>query len=160
MRPQLLVSETLVLRPIRQSWTVLLRTTAIASVALGMGLLLATSPSVHIVGDLARWSLWIWVGSTLLFALRRWFVWQRNGLIVTDQRLILQKTAGGKSRMILLDKITDVETRQTSLDRFLDEGALRIGLQGGGTMIVNHVARPRLLSDQIFVLAEALRNQT
>ena len=91
--------------------------------------------------------------------MRRWFIWQRNFVVITDQRAILRRAAGGKSKSIPIDTVADVEAQQTTLDRLLDEGALRIGLTSGKAVLLNHVLHPVVLGDQILLLATALRNE-
>ena len=62
------------------------------------------------------------------------------------------------SKVIPLDRVQDVSTRQDFLGIFLDYGSLEIDTAGAiPNELFQYAAHPEMLRDQVFVLSEQLR---
>ena len=86
-----------------------------------------------------------------------WLQWSSASLTVTDQRVILEEGIFQRnSKVMPLDRVQDVSTRQTLLGRMLDYGLVEIDV-AGSSEIFPYVRSPELLRDQVFVLSEQLR---
>jgi len=94
-----------------------------------------------------------------LWAIVVWWQWASASFTITDQRVLL--TAGVISRstkVIALDRVQDVTTRQTILGRAFNYGTVEIDAAGaGGAEILDHVPSPSDFRDEVFVQAERRR---
>lgn len=94
-----------------------------------------------------------------LWAIVVWIQWASVSFTLTDQRVIL--TAGVFSRatkVIALDRVQDVSTRQTLLGRMLNYGRVEIDAAGAsGAEYLDHVPGPGEFRDEVFVQAERRR---
>lgn len=158
--PKLLAGESLVLPPIRKHWIVVVKGMFWPSVAaLVLFVVVDVILSGFISGD-AR------VVVTLLALLLLgaaaywvWLNWEAAMLTVTEHRVILE---GGilirTSKVIPLDRVQDVSTRQNLLGRILDYGSVEIDTAGAiPNELFTYVSHPEMLRDQVFVLSEDLR---
>ncbi len=158
MADHLLDGEHLVLRAHRH-WVLLAR-----SLWLPVALL-----TIAFVGDEAlagRVSLDIRVTFTLvalalagLVAIVTWLQWAATSLTVTDQRVLLVSGVFSRvSKVIALDRVQDVSTRQGLTGRMLGYGTVEIDAAGtGGAETLDHVPRPAAVRDEIYVQSERLR---
>ena len=94
-----------------------------------------------------------------LWAIVVWIQWASVSFTLTDQRVVL--AAGVFSRatkVIALDRVQDVSTRQTLLGRVLDYGRVEIDAAGAsGAEMLDHVPAPGRFRDEVFVEAEKRR---
>lgn len=94
-----------------------------------------------------------------LWAIAVWIQWASISFTLTDQRVIL--AAGVFSRatkVIALDRVQDVSTRQTLLGRMLNYGRVEIDAAGAaGAELLDHVPAPGDFRDEVFVQAERRR---
>jgi len=88
-----------------------------------------------------------------------WLNWQAATLTVTDQRVILELGIVIRTtKVIPLDRVQDVSTRQTPFGQFLDYGSVEIDTAGSiANELFTYAAHPEMLRDQVFVLSEQLR---
>ncbi len=160
MPTKLLAGESLVLRPIRKHWIVLVKWTFWPAVlAIVLFVLIDILLAGVISGD-ARVLVTV-LGLALLAALGYWvwLNWQSAMLTVTDQRVILEEGVLVRtSKVIPLDRVQDVSTRQNLLGRFLNYGSVEIDTAGAiPNELFTYVAQPEMLRDQVFVLSEGRR---
>lgn len=160
MPKQLLAGESMVLPPIRKHWIVLVKWMFWPSVvAVVLFAIVDVALSGLVSGD-AR-VLFTLLALTLLGAATywAWVNWRVDMLTVTDQRVILE---GGilmrTSKVIPLDRVQDVSTRQNVLGRILDYGSVEIDTAGAiPNELFSYARHPEMLRDQVFVLSEQLR---
>jgi uncharacterized membrane protein YdbT with pleckstrin-like domain len=88
-----------------------------------------------------------------------WFNWKTASLTVTDQRVILEEGVLLRtSKVIPLDRVQDVSTKQTLFGQLLDYGSIEIDTAGAiPNELFSYAAHPELLRDQVFMLSEQLR---
>ena len=151
----------MVLQPLRKHWIVLVNGLWVPSV-IGLVLLFIVfaipSPNqvvadIRLLGSLiilVVWGAW---------AIVVYLQWSSASLTVTDQRVILEVGVFRRdSKVIALDRVQDVSTRQSLLGRVLRYGLVEIdaaGVQGAETF--DYCRSPELLRDQVFMLSEQLR---
>ena len=112
------------------------------------------SQDVRLVANLAVLAL---VGLWLIVA---WIRWSSAAILLTDRRVILETGfLARSSKVIGLDRVQDVTTRQGLLARLLGYGRIEIDAAGpGGAEVFEHVAQPRRFRDQVFVQTERFRH--
>src|SRR5690348_4092158 len=160
MPTKLLAGESLVLRPIRKHWIVLVKWTFWPAVlAIVLFLLIDVLLAGVISGD-ARVGVTL-LGLAILSGLGYWvwLNWQSAQLTVTDQRVILEEGVVVRtSKVIPLDRVQDVSTRQNLLGRLMNYGSVEIDTAGAiPNELFTYLAQPEMLRDQVFVLSEGLR---
>ena len=91
-----------------------------------------------------------------------WIQWTANSFTLTDQRVILDAGFFNRSsKVIALDRVQDVSTRQGIPARLLGYGTVEIDSAGpSGAEVLDHVPGPHHFRDQVFVQAERLRHAT
>jgi membrane protein YdbS with pleckstrin-like domain len=158
--PNLLAGESMVLPPIKKHWIVLVKGTFWPA-AIGI-LILVVLDGVLLdvpIGD-ARVLLTL-VVLVVLAAVGTyvWANWQAAMLTVTDQRVILEEGIVIRTtKVIPLDRVQDVSTRQGPFGRFFDYGSVEIDTAGAiANELFTYAAHPEMLRDQVFVLSEQLR---
>ena len=94
------------------------------------------------------------------WAIVAWVQWTANSFTLTDQRVILDSGFFSRSsKVIALDRVQDVSTRQSLPARLLGYGRVEIDSAGpGGAEVLDHVPGPNHFRDQVFVQAERLRH--
>jgi uncharacterized membrane protein YdbT with pleckstrin-like domain len=161
MPKNLLAGESMVLQPLRKHWIVVVNGLWLPSV-IGLVLLFIVfaipSPNqvvadIRLLGSLiilVVWGAW---------AIVVYLQWSSASLTVTDQRVILEEGVFRRdSKVIALDRVQDVSTKQSLLGRVLRYGLVEIdaaGVQGAETF--DYCRSPELLRDQVFMLSEQLR---
>jgi len=160
MPTKLLAGESLVLQPIRKHWIVLVKWTFWPSVlAITLFVVLDVFLAGFVSGD-ARVLVTL-LGLAIMAAAGYWvwLNWQAAMLTVTDQRVILEEGVVVRtSKVIPLDRVQDVSTRQNLFGRILDYGSVEIDTAGAiPNELFTYVAQPEMLRDQVFVLSEGLR---
>jgi uncharacterized membrane protein YdbT with pleckstrin-like domain len=97
-----------------------------------------------------------------LWAIVTWVRWNATAFTITDQRVILdQGVLGRSSKIIPIDRVQDVSTRQTLLGRILGYGQVEIDAAGArGAEVLEYLPAPNRFRDQVFVESENFRKQT
>jgi len=158
--PNLLAGESMVLPPIKKHWIVLVKGTiwptvfgALILIVLD-GLLLSFD-----IGDARVILTLVVLAVVAAVAYFTWLNWQAATLTVTDQRVILELGIVIRTtKVIPLDRVQDVSTRQTPLGQFLDYGSVEIDTAGAiANELFTYAVHPEMLRDQVFVLSEQLR---
>lgn len=95
-----------------------------------------------------------------LWAIAAWLRWASVSLTLTDQRVILEAgVLGRSSKVIALDRIQDVSTRQSLWGRLVGYGTIEIDSSGpGGAQVFSHLPDPERVRDRVFAQA-GLRRQ-
>jgi uncharacterized membrane protein YdbT with pleckstrin-like domain len=156
--PKMLAGESLVLPPLHRHWIWLARDLALPTIGAllalvavdGLGALLLT-PDLRVLFTLAVLGAFgLWGGVV-------WLQWNAALLTVTDQRVIVEEGIFQRSsKVIPLDRVQDVSTKQTLVGRMLDYGLVEIDAAGSSETFP-YVRSPEMLRDQVFVLSEQLR---
>jgi uncharacterized membrane protein YdbT with pleckstrin-like domain len=161
MPKNLLAGESMVLQPLRKHWIVVVNGLWLPSV-IGLVLLFIVfaipSPN-QVVADIRLLGSLIIVVVWGAWAIVVYLQWSSASLTVTDQRVILEEGVFRRdSKVIALDRVQDVSTKQSLLGRVLRYGLVEIdaaGVQGAETF--DYCRSPELLRDQVFMLSEQLR---
>ena len=155
----LLPGETVVLRRHRHwvvpakslFWPVLLLALVVAGDLLLKNALVARD--VKTVATLAAVAiLGIWLIVT-------WLRWNATSFTITDQRVILDTgVLSRSSKIIPIDRVQDVSTRQPVAGRIFGYGSVEIDAAGSqGAERLDHVPAPNGFRDQVFLQSERLR---
>lgn len=96
----------------------------------------------------------VWLGARLIS-------WQTTHFVVTNERLVFRSGILAKhSRDIPLDKINDLESRQTFFERLLGAGDLRIESAGErGLQTFSDIPHPNAVQQEIYRQMEANQAQ-
>ena len=88
-----------------------------------------------------------------------WLRWTATSFTITDQRVILDTgVLGRSSKVIPIDRVQDVSTRQPILGRILGFGTVEIDAAGSqGAERLDHLPAPNAFRDQVFMQSERLR---
>ena len=161
MPKNLLAGESMVLQPLRKHWIVVVNGLWLPSV-IGLVLLFivfAIPSSNQAVADIRLLGTLIILVVWGAWAIVVYLQWSSASLTVTDQRVILEEGVFRRdSKVIALDRVQDVSTKQSLLGRVLRYGLVEIdaaGVQGAETF--DYCRSPELLRDQVFMLSEQLR---
>jgi uncharacterized membrane protein YdbT with pleckstrin-like domain len=97
--------------------------------------------------------------ATGLWAIVVWVRWISTRFTLTDQRVILEVGLVARgSRVIALDRVQNVSTRQGVAGRLLGYGHVEIDAAGSsGKEILEYLPHPGGFRDQVFAQAERLR---
>ena len=97
-----------------------------------------------------------------LWAIVVWWQWASASFTITDQRvLLLSGVINRTSKVIALDRVQDVSTRQSLLGRVFDYGTVEIDAAGAsGAEALDHVPGPGDFRDEVFQQAERRRGST
>jgi uncharacterized membrane protein YdbT with pleckstrin-like domain len=158
--PNLLAGESMVLPPIRKHWIVLVKGTFWPGL-IGLVVLILLD---GLLLDVPLGDSRVLLNLLVLVVLAAvgyivWLNWQAATLTVTDQRVILELGIVIRTtKVIPLDRVQDVSTRQTPFGQFLDYGSVEIDTAGSiANELFTYAAHPEMLRDQVFVLSEQLR---
>jgi uncharacterized membrane protein YdbT with pleckstrin-like domain len=158
--PNLLAGESMVLPPIKKHWIVLVKGTFWPAL-IGLVVLVVLD---GLLLDVPLGDSRVLLNLVVLVVLAAvgyvaWLNWQAATLTVTDQRVILELGIVIRTtKVIPLDRVQDVSTRQTPLGQFLDYGSVEIDTAGAiANELFTYTAHPEMLRDQVFVLSEQLR---
>jgi membrane protein YdbS with pleckstrin-like domain len=115
-------------------------------------------------GDVQTVGLWITVAVALAWAVwlgARLVSWQTTHFVVTNERLVFRSGILAKhSRDIPLDKINDLESRQTFFERMLGAGDLLIESAGErGLQTFSDIPHPDAVQQEIYRQMEANQAQ-
>lgn len=94
-----------------------------------------------------------------LWAIVVWVQWAAASFTITDQRVLLVSGVISRAtKVIALDRVQDVSTRQGILGRVLNYGTVEIDAAGAaGAERLDHVPAPNEFRDEVFVQAERRR---
>jgi uncharacterized membrane protein YdbT with pleckstrin-like domain len=152
----LLPGENLVVT-VHRHWIVLAQSLLLPVLAVvvvvAATLVLPLSPDVRVLVlliGLAAAGLWTIVG---------WVRWASTSLTVTDHRVVMETgILSRESKVIPLDRVQDVSTRQSLAGRLFGYGTVEIDAAGPtGSELLDHVPNPHELRDQVFAVSETLR---
>ncbi|TME15537.1 MAG: PH domain-containing protein [Chloroflexi bacterium] len=159
MTKDLMPGETLVLKS-HQHWAVLLAPLLIPLVLVVAAVLVdyfatGLNRDYKIIGTLlvvAILGLWLIV---------LWVRWRSRSFMVTDRRVILEEGVFSRSsKVIALDRVQDIATRQSLLGRLFGFGHIEIDSAGAaGAEVLEALPKPQRFRDEVFVRAEKLRTQ-
>jgi len=116
-------------------------------------------------GDVQTIGLWVTVAVALAWAVwlgSRLISWQTTHFLVTSERLVFRSGILAKhSRDIPLDKINDLESRQTFFERMLGAGDLLIESAGErGQEVFSDIPHPDAVQQEIYRQMEANQDKT
>jgi uncharacterized membrane protein YdbT with pleckstrin-like domain len=94
-----------------------------------------------------------------LWAIVTWLRWNATSVTITDQRVMLDRgVLSRSSKVVPIDRVQDVSTRQSILGRILGYGTVEIDAAGSqGAELLDHVPDPNHFRDEVFVQSERLR---
>lgn len=94
-----------------------------------------------------------------LWAIITWLRWNATSVTITDQRVMLDRgVLSRSSKIVPIDRVQDVSTRQSILGRILGYGTVEIDAAGSqGAELLDHVPDPNHFRDEVFVQSERLR---
>lgn len=158
MPPPLLEGEDLVLR-LHRHWILLARSLALPLILVVLVCLAVYAAGEHVPGDVKLLLLLVALATLGLWSIVAWLRWTAVSLTLTDQRVILESgVVGRSSKVIALDRVQDVATRQSLGGRLLGYGTVQIDAMGAsGTELVTYVPTPGRLRDEVFVQSGASR---
>jgi uncharacterized membrane protein YdbT with pleckstrin-like domain len=156
--PKMLAGESLVLPPLHRHWIMLAKDLVVPAVGVTVLLAAVDWLAVSFVpADFRVLFTLVVLAGVGLWGIVVWLNWNAASLTVTDQRVILEEGIFQRSsKVIPLDRVQDVSTKQSLLGRVLDYGLVEIDAAGSGE-IFPYVRSPEMLRDQVFVLSEQLR---
>jgi uncharacterized membrane protein YdbT with pleckstrin-like domain len=158
MSQNLLEGENLV-SELHRHWIVLARGLALP-VALVMLALLADLVIGSAMPRDVRLLLPLAVASVAgLWLIVVWVRWNATSVTMTDQRIILASGVFGRqTKVIPLDRVQDVTTRQNLAGRMIGYGTVEIDAAGAsGAEVIDHMPGPTRLRDEVFVQTGRLR---
>lgn len=93
------------------------------------------------------------------WAIVTWLRWTTTTFTITDQRVILDEgVLSHSSKVIPIDRVQDVSTRQSVLGRILGYGRVEIDAAGWqGAEVLSYLPSPGSFRDQVFVESERMR---
>jgi uncharacterized membrane protein YdbT with pleckstrin-like domain len=159
MARELLPGESLVVR-VQRHWIVLARSLVVPVLLLVVALVIEVAVSLPAEARLLLLLAALAVaGAWMIVA---WIRWSSTSLTVTDHRVVLETGVFSRAtKVIPLDRVQDVSTRQSLLGRIFGYGTVEIDAAGAaGTEVLDHVPQPHLLRDQVFAVSESLRRTT
>ncbi len=153
-----MAGESLV-RSAHRHWVVLVKDLLFPAALLVLAIVLDTAVGglsrdaklVLSLGALAVAGLWLIVV---------WWQWASASFTITDQRVLLRSGVINRTtKVIALDRVQDVSTRQTILGRLMDYGTVDIDAAGAsGAEVLDHVPTPGDFRDEVFAEAERRRS--
>jgi uncharacterized membrane protein YdbT with pleckstrin-like domain len=155
---ELLVGENLV-RRYRRHWVLLFRRLVVAIILLGLVITLVVMTRNVASSDVRLVLLLAGFGLLGVWAIVAWVRWTADALTLTDQRVILETGIFNRvTKVIALDRVTDVGTRQSLLGSMLGYGTVEIHTASlGGAELFSSVPYPDQVRDEVFVQAGHLR---
>jgi uncharacterized membrane protein YdbT with pleckstrin-like domain len=130
----------------------------------GIPVLLLLFGAIKQNGDIQTVGLWVTAAIALAWAVwlgARLVSWQTTHFVVTNERLVFRSGILAKhSRDIPLDKINDLESRQTFFERMLGAGDLLIESAGErGLQTFSDIPHPDAVQQEIYRQMEANQAQ-
>jgi len=155
---ELLAGENLVKRYHRH-WVLLFRHLLVAIVLLAVEIAVVVAIRNALSNDVRLILLLGGFGLLGIWAIVAWVRWTADALTLTDQRVILETGIFNRmTKVIALDRVTDVGTRQSLLGSMLGYGTVEIHTASmGGAELFSSVPYPDQVRDEVFVQAGHLR---
>jgi uncharacterized membrane protein YdbT with pleckstrin-like domain len=155
---ELLQGERLVTRYHRH-WVLLFRHLFMAIVLLAVVLTFVSLTRTVLSSDVRLVVLLAALGIVGIWAIVAWVRWTADALTLTDQRVILETGIFNRmTKVIALDRVTDVGTRQSLLGSLVGYGTVEIHTASmGGAELFSFVPYPDQVRDEVFVQAGHLR---
>ncbi|MBJ7601074.1 PH domain-containing protein [Candidatus Nephthysia bennettiae] len=152
----LLPGENLVVT-VHRHWILLARSLLLP--ALLVAAVLAFTAAVSLPGEVRLLVTLAGLAVAGLWMIVEWVRWSSTSLTVTDHRVVLESgILSRESKVIPLDRIQDVSTRQSLAGRLFGYGTVEIDAAGPtGSEPLDHVPDPDQLRDQVFAVSETLR---
>ncbi len=152
----LLPGENLVVT-VHRHWIVLLQQLLLP--ALLVLAVLAVTLVVSLPGEVRLLVTLAGLAAAGLWMIAGWVRWSSVSLTVTDHRVLLETgILSRESKVIPLDRVQDVATRQSLAGRLFGYGTVEIDAAGPtGSELLDHVPKPHQLRDQVFAVSETLR---
>ena len=152
----LLPGENLVVT-VHRHWILLARSLLLP--ALLVVAVLAFTAAVSLPGEVRLLVTLAGLAVAGLWMIVEWVRWSSTSLTVTDHRVVLESgILSRESKVIPLDRIQDVSTRQSLAGRLFGYGTVEIDAAGPtGSELLDHVPDPDQLRDQVFAVSETLR---
>jgi uncharacterized membrane protein YdbT with pleckstrin-like domain len=152
----LLPGENLVVT-VHRHWILLARSLLLP--ALLVAAVLAFTVAVSLPGEVRLLVTLAGLAVAGLWMIVEWVRWSSTSLTVTDHRVVLESgILSRESKVIPLDRIQDVSTRQSLAGRLFGYGTVEIDAAGPtGSELLDHVPDPDQLRDQVFAVSETLR---
>jgi uncharacterized membrane protein YdbT with pleckstrin-like domain len=96
---------------------------------------------------------------TILWFIVVWIRWQSTTYTLTDQRIKIERGIFSRQeKLIAVDRVQDVSTRQSILGRVLGYGNVQIESAGEvGSEVFSSLPEPEKFRDQVFIQSEARR---
>jgi membrane protein YdbS with pleckstrin-like domain len=154
----LLAGESLVMK-LHRHWFLLFRYLLLPILLVIIVAVIDLLVGTHASSD-ARLALFlIALGIWGLWAIVAWVRWSAAALTITDQRVILEEGIFVRTtKVVALDRVTDVGTRRTPIGLLFDFGTLEIHTAAmGGIERFDHTPGPDAVRDKVFVLAGLTR---
>jgi len=151
---ELLVGETLV-KKYHRHWVLLFRHLVLAIILLVFVLVFLALTRSSVSSDLRLIVLLMALGVVGIWAIVAWVRWTADALTLTDQRVILETGIVNRvTKVIALDRVTDVGTRQSILGSLFGYGTVDIHTASlGGAEYFSSVPFPDQVRDEVFVQA-------
>lgn len=148
-----LVGEHVVLPLIHKHWIVLAKGLLLPAVAGGVLLILLVAhggglaPSAVLLSGIGVVAGWVWLG------------WAVATVRVTTERVIIKEGVLVRTtKVIPLNRVQDVSTRQNLFGQVLGYGSLEIDTAGRiENEVVTHLPTPERLREEVFVLLDRFR---
>ena len=145
--------ERVVVPSTRKHWIVLAKGLAVP-VVVGAAVLVFAAPlsSIRVLAAVVLLAAGLRAGWVVL-------VWAVATVTVTEERVIIKEgVLVRKTKVIPLDRIQDVSTRQNLFGQLLDYGSLEIDTAGRiENEVVTHLPAPQWLREQVFGLLDPMR---
>ncbi|MDQ6772961.1 MAG: PH domain-containing protein [Candidatus Dormibacteraeota bacterium] len=160
MPDTLLQDEDLKVR-VHQHWVLLLHDLTVPLLIVLAILVLDGATVDRLAGELRLALLLAALGLLGLWTIVVYARWAATALTVTDRRVLFESGVFSRvTKVVALDRVQDVTTRQPLMGRMLGYGTLEISSAGlGGAEVATHVPFPQAVRDEIFVQAGRQRRQ-
>jgi uncharacterized membrane protein YdbT with pleckstrin-like domain len=157
--PKLLPGETVVMRR-HPHWIVPVRSLLLpVAVLLLVVILDAVLAATMVANDVKTVVTLAAIALLGGWAIATWLRWSTTSFTITDQRVILDVgILSHASKVIPIDRVQDVSTRQSIFGRLLGYGRVEIDAAGSqGAEVLDHLPAPGGFRDQVFMESERIR---
>jgi len=150
--PELLAGENLVQR-YRRHWILLVRHLVVPAIILLLVIGIDALTGGPFKGEAQLTLLLLGLAIMGLWAIVGWVRWNADSLTLTDKRVILEEGIFNRTtKVIALDRVTDVGTRQSLLGSVFHYGTVEIHTASmGGAETFTFVPLPDAVRDEVFV---------